>query len=62
MNEAKPALYNSGISVIGENSVIPEGAVLGKNVVIHRDVVAEDYESTQVVSGKTVMKRGAGNE
>jgi len=57
-NQEKPALYNSGITVVGENSVVPAGAVLGKNVVIDRDIEAVDYDNIQVVSGATVVKKG----
>ena len=30
-NELKPNIYNTGITVVGENSVIPDGVHIGKN-------------------------------
>lgn len=62
VNEDKPAIYYSGISVIGESSHVPENAELGQNVVIDRDVSNEDYESIHVPSGKSVYKRGISHE
>lgn len=59
INELKPDLYDSGISVVGENAVVPKGAVLGKNVVIDRDVSRDDYETLHIASGMSVFKRGA---
>jgi len=54
VNVLKPALYNSGITVIGDEAIIPKGAVLGKNVVVDRFVTIDDYETLHVVSGMTV--------
>jgi len=58
INEEKPNLYNSGITVIGENATVPDNAVLGKNVVIDRNVTKDDYMHINIESGKTVAKRG----
>jgi len=58
VNVLKPALYNSGITVIGDEAVIPKGAKLGKNVVVDRFVTIDDYETLHVVSGMTVMEGG----
>ncbi|KNY28709.1 hypothetical protein Bccel_3983 [Pseudobacteroides cellulosolvens ATCC 35603 = DSM 2933] len=57
-NELKPAIYYSGITVVGESSYVPDGAELGKNVVIDRFVTTDDYCSLNVPSGKSVFKGG----
>lgn len=57
-NELKPAIYNCGITVVGESSYVPDGAELGKNVVIDNFVTTDDYCSLNVPSGKSVFKGG----
>ena len=57
-NEYKPNIYNSGITVVGENSNIPDGAIIGKNVMIDTGVSVEDFTSLIVESGKSVFKGG----
>ena len=55
-NELKPAIYNTGITVLGMNSVVPDGVVLGKNCVISGATVAADYPDGRLESGKSVMR------
>lgn len=55
-NELKPNIYNTGITVVGENSVIPDGVHIGKNCVIYGKTSAEDYPNGVVASGKSVIK------
>lgn len=62
VNVEKPDIYNSGITVIAENAMVPEGTTLGKNVVIHKSVTAEDYSSKVIASGETVFKGGVDND
>jgi len=57
-NEYKPGIYNSGITVVGENACIPQGAIIGKNVMIDIGASAEDFTSLIVESGKSVFKGG----
>ncbi|MCX7842385.1 MAG: glucose-1-phosphate adenylyltransferase [Clostridia bacterium] len=58
VNESKPSIYNSGITVVGDEAVIPDNAVLGKNVVIDIGAAPEDFCSLEVPSGKSVYKGG----
>ena len=51
-------VYNSPITVIGMDSVIPDGIVLGKNVVVGIDVRPEDFESKEIPSGGYVLHGG----
>lgn len=55
-NELKPNIYNTGITVVGENSIIPDGVHIGKNCVIYGKTSAEDYPDGVVASGKSVIK------
>lgn len=57
-NEFNPNIYNSGITVIGQNATIPDNIEIGKNVMIDTDVSHEDFCSLTVPSGKNVFKGG----
>ena len=58
VNECKPQIYNSGITVIGEDASIPANAVIGKNVMIDIGVSAQDFAELFVDSGKSIFKGG----
>lgn len=58
VNEVYPSIYNSGITVVGQNAAIPDNAEIGKNVVIDTNSSIEDFSSLQVPSGKCVNKGG----
>ncbi len=57
-NEYRPGIYNSGITVVGEEASIPDNAVIGKNVMIDSEAGAEDFPSLVVESGKSIFKGG----
>lgn len=57
-NELKPTLYDSGITVVGEKGVVPDGCQIGKNVVIDAFISAEEYPSLIIESGKSALKGG----
>ncbi len=57
-NEDKPNIYDSGITVVGEGAEIPDGTVIGKNVMIDMNVQQEDFCSSTVSSGASVYKGG----
>lgn len=54
-NELKPKIYNTGITVIGENSFVPEGVTIGKNCVIHGKTSSADYKDSILESGKSII-------
>ncbi|MCL2699459.1 MAG: sugar phosphate nucleotidyltransferase, partial [Defluviitaleaceae bacterium] len=54
-NADKPGVYNTGITVIGENSDIPDGLTVGKNCVICGQVSAEHFDNMRLESGGTVI-------
>lgn len=58
VNEIKPDIYNSGISVVGEEANVPDGATIGQNVVIDVALSASDFPSLNIESGKSVCKGG----
>jgi glucose-1-phosphate adenylyltransferase len=54
-NEVKPKIYNTGISVIGSNTVIPDNIEIGKNCVVYGVSVTENYPDGKLESGKSVI-------
>ena len=56
VNELKPSIYNSGITVIGEGAVIPAGAQIGQNVMIDVNTIPEDFCGLNIPSGTNVIK------
>jgi glucose-1-phosphate adenylyltransferase len=57
-NALKPHIYDTGISVIGEGSVVPDGVIIGKNCVIHGITQADDYNNMRLESGETLETTG----
>ncbi len=55
VNEDKPNIYNTGITVVGNDSYIPEGVTIGKNCVIYGKTTAADYAEGSLPSGKSVV-------
>ena len=54
-NELKPKIYNTGITVIGSNTTVPDNLKIGKNCVIYGNTAAEDYKDNILESGKSVI-------
>ncbi len=54
-NEDKPKIYNTGITVVGNNTVVPPNVTIGKNCVIYGKTTAEDYPEGRLESGKSVV-------
>ena len=42
-NEQKSKIYNTGITVIGSDTVVPDNIEIGKNCVVYGKTTAEDY-------------------
>lgn len=55
-NIAKPEQINTGITLIGKRSVVPEGITIGRNVVIHAHTGEEAYKRKKIASGQDVGK------
>ncbi|MCL1935816.1 MAG: glucose-1-phosphate adenylyltransferase [Defluviitaleaceae bacterium] len=58
-NKQKPSVYYSGITVLGEDSVVPKGIVIGKNCVVSGTTFFEDYENGELQSGESLIKEEA---
>lgn len=57
-NETNPGL-NTGITLIGKNTVIPGGMTIGRNCVIASDLPAHTLGQPVLESGKTVTEQAA---
>ncbi len=55
VNAEKPHVYNSGITVIGESSVVPNNVSVGKNCVIFGVTTNADYANNRLESGQTLV-------
>ena len=57
-NESKPKIYNTGITVIGDNTSIPSNIEIGKNCVIYGSTKNSDYIDNRLLSGKSIINEG----
>jgi len=57
-NTEAPKIYDSGITVIGENTIIPENVTIGKNCVIYGATTAQHYSNNELPSGGTIIAEG----
>lgn len=55
---AKPNIYNTGITVIGEKTTVPDNITVGKNCVIYGETMTEDYPDMKLESGLSVVREG----
>ena len=53
-NKLKPKVYDTGITVIGEGSVIPSNVTIGKNCVVHGITTPEHFVDLTLKSGETI--------
>ncbi|MCL2406712.1 MAG: glucose-1-phosphate adenylyltransferase [Defluviitaleaceae bacterium] len=56
VNELRPDIYNTGITVIGEYSKIPDNVRIGKNCVVEGVSVYSDYDCGLLANGRSVIK------
>lgn len=57
-NELKPNIYNTGITVLGDHTIIPDNVEIGKNCVVFGKTTSEDYPEAKLESGKSIMNEG----
>jgi glucose-1-phosphate adenylyltransferase len=55
-NVAMPEVINTGITLIGKGSVVPESMVLGRNVVVHAHTGPEAFRRKKAPSGSDIGK------
>ncbi len=58
-NRQEPGRLNTGITVVGKQSVVPRGVRLGRNVKVGERVRSTDFISRTVRSGGTVERKPA---
>ena len=58
-NRSCPEHLSSGITILGKETRVPEGIVIGRNVRIAPDLVEDDFPAEGVASGE-VLERGTG--
>jgi len=56
-NQYKPHVYDTGITVIGEDSTIPDNITIGKNCVIYGKTTPQDYTDNKLESGQSNVKK-----
>jgi glucose-1-phosphate adenylyltransferase len=56
-NQSEPANLNTGITIVGKRALVPAGAVIGRNCRIDSNVTPDDFETLEVPSGGTVVRR-----
>lgn len=54
-NSEKPDVYYTGISVIAENSVVPDNVTIGKNCVVWGHTDASRYKDLTLLSGGSII-------
>lgn len=57
-NEFAPHIYSYGLVTIGENSVVPDGVKVGKNVAIFGETTIDEYPDGLLKSGSSIIKVG----
>jgi glucose-1-phosphate adenylyltransferase len=59
-NKVEPGRLNTGITVVGKQSIVPRGMRLGRNVKVGGGVKSADYTTRVIRSGGSVEPAGAG--
>ena len=54
VNREEPLILNTGLTVVGKGSRIPEGVKIGRNCAIACNVTEKDFRSSIVLSGETI--------
>lgn len=57
INEQYPHIYNTGITVVGSGSVIPDSVRIGKNCAINGNIDISEFDNGKLISGKTIFKK-----
>ena len=57
-SKLRQKIYNCELAVIGENSTIPSGVTLGKNVAVSGKTELSDYPDGKLSSGDYIVKAG----
>jgi len=55
-NKLRPKIYDTGITVLGENTTIPDGMRIGQNCVIYGETFPHDYPDGILASGESILR------
>jgi glucose-1-phosphate adenylyltransferase len=55
-NVAMPEQINTGITLVGKRSVVPDNMMIGRNVVVHAYTPGEAFKRKKIASGQNVGK------
>ena len=58
VNESKPNIYNTGITVMGDHTTVPDNVSIGKNCVLFGKTSLDDYPENTLTSGKSIINEG----
>jgi glucose-1-phosphate adenylyltransferase len=56
-NKQEPAWLNSGITLVGKGSYLPDNLTVGRNCKIGTDLLPQDFPTNTIASGETVENR-----
>jgi len=57
VNVFRPQIYDTGITVFGESSTVPDKVKIGKNCVIFGKTTPADYTDCRLESGQSIVKK-----
>ena len=55
-NILRPKIYNTGITVVGEHTMIPDNVHIGQNCVIYGETYPADYPDGRLESGHSIVR------
>ena len=55
-NIDKPKVYDTGITVLGENTIVPDNMSIGKNCVVYGPTYPLDYPDGRLESGHSIIR------
>jgi len=61
-NKLRPKIYDTGITVLGENTVVPDGMRIGQNCVIYGETYPADYADGFLTSGESIIREHKSSE
>ncbi len=61
-NRSSPEGLTGGVSVVGKKSIVPAGARVGRNCVIHPELTAAHWPTTDLASGESLFAPGEDEE
>ena len=57
INRREPKVANTGITIVGKRTRIPDGVKRGRNCIIYNNIMDNDFVASEIKSGETVRPR-----